>query len=152
MALVVRLSDADDLTDLVALMDEALDSMREQRGGRPLSLAIEDDGPSGERAQRAIDEDHSMMWTATWESLIVGYAVAHFDDRLRVVTVSEIYTTPDARDIGVGESLLETALEWAIAQGAASIEAHALPGARETKNLFERFGLTARLITVRRDL
>jgi len=69
-----------------------------------------------------------------------------------VVTLTDIYTEPDVRDVGVGEALLETAIAWAIERHAVAIDAQTLPGARESKNLFERFGLTARLITVRREL
>ena len=67
-----------------------------------------------------------------------------------VAEIDCIYVTPGARELGVGEALLRELLDAAVANAATEIEANALPGDRETKNLFERAGLVARLITVSR--
>lgn len=65
--------------------------------------------------------------------------------------LSHIYVDPEARRVGVGDSLMREALARA-ASLSDSIEALALPGDRETKNLFERHGLTAQTIVVGRVL
>ena len=44
------------------------------------------------------------------------------------------------------------AIAWATERGCFGIESMALPGNRETKNFFERFGLVARAIVVHRAL
>ena len=59
---------------------------------------------------------------------------------------------PEARELGVGELLLEAAIGWAEAHGCRGIDAMALPGIRASKNLFERFGLKARRLVVHRPL
>jgi GNAT superfamily N-acetyltransferase len=69
-----------------------------------------------------------------------------------VAVVDQVYVTPEARELGFGDTLLEAAVEAATAAAAHVIEGHALPGDRETKNLYERAGITARLITVSRRL
>ena len=57
-----------------------------------------------------------------------------------------MYVTPEARELGFGDALLELATGRPL--GAAVLEGEALPGDRHTKNLYERAGITARLITV----
>ena len=65
---------------------------------------------------------------------------------------SFVFVDPRARDVGVGEALIGAATTWALASGCVGLDGLALPGDRHTKNLYERSGLTARLITVHRDL
>ena len=123
------------------------------RGGQALLRSRRGTSTSAEIVSAAFLDSATMVWCALWEHVIVGYAIAMLDvSDETVASLSDIYTTPDARDIGVGEILLESALAWAIAHEATAIDAQTLPGARESKNLFERFGLTARLLTVRREL
>jgi GNAT superfamily N-acetyltransferase len=84
------------------------------------------------------------------QALVVGYLVLALE--LPIARVDQVYVTPDARELGFGDALLEAATEAAKAAGAAVLEGTALPGDRETKNLYERAGVTARLITVSRSL
>ena len=66
--------------------------------------------------------------------------------------MTHLYVHPEARDVGIGEAMIEELLTWAPTTGAKALEATALPGDRQTKNLFERFGMKARAITVSRRL
>lgn len=66
--------------------------------------------------------------------------------------VDQVFVADGAREIGLGDGLVAAALDAARSAGATAVEALALPGDRETKNLFERAGLVARLIVVRREL
>jgi GNAT superfamily N-acetyltransferase len=54
--------------------------------------------------------------------------------------------------VGIGELVMDALVAWAQDHGCEAIDAVALPGDRETKNFFERFGLTARAIVVHRRL
>ena len=54
--------------------------------------------------------------------------------------------------MGVGEAMMELVLAWCDERGCRGVDSLALPGDRETKNFFERFGLTARAIVVHRAL
>ena len=70
----------------------------------------------------------------------------------RVATVVRVYVTAKARRIGVGDALINGARTTAKSRGCSRIDALALPGDRDTKNLFERNGLTARMIVASRPL
>jgi GNAT superfamily N-acetyltransferase len=83
-------------------------------------------------------------------ALVVGYLV--LDLALPIARVDQVYVTPDARELGFGDALLEAATAAATDAGAHVLEGDALPGDRDTKNLYERAGITARLITVSRRL
>ena len=78
--------------------------------------------------------------------VVVGYLVLDIDGA--IARVDQVYVTPGARDLGFGDALLELATEVARSAQVAVLEGQALPGDRNTKNLYERAGITARLITV----
>ena len=66
-------------------------------------------------------------------------------------TVLCVVVHRDARGLGIGAALVDEIRRSARAGGHDRIDALALPGDRETKNLFERAGLTARLIVASGD-
>ena len=154
MSTTVRPAEQSDLNELSALMDTAVLELRNQRGGEALSWALDRNVPSIHSLTLALEAPDTMLWCGLWENVLAGYAIASVitEGGEQVVLITDIYTTPEVRDVGVGELLLESAIAWATVLDAVAIDAYALPGARESKNLFERFGLTARLITVRRHL
>jgi len=135
-------------------MDTALLELRNQRGGEALAWALDRNVSSLHTLTSALNSPDTMLWCGLWENVLAGYAIASIvtEGDEKVVVITDVYTTPEVRDVGVGELLLESAIAWATVLDAVAIDAYALPGARESKNLFERFGLTARLITVRHQL
>ncbi|MDH3754909.1 MAG: GNAT family N-acetyltransferase, partial [Acidimicrobiia bacterium] len=70
----------------------------------------------------------------------------------RLAVLEQIYVLPEARGVGVGESIMGEVEAFAQSQGCIGIDSLALPGDRATKNFFETFGLVARAITVHRKL
>jgi GNAT superfamily N-acetyltransferase len=92
-------------------------------------------------------------FVGTLDEVVVGYAIVGeqpLRDGSRLAVLTDVYVEPEARGLGLGEMLLEDAIAWAEARGCRGIDAMALPGMRESKNLFERFGLKARRIVVHR--
>ena len=89
------------------------------------------------------------------DGAVVGYARARLD-RLSTgdlhADLTDLYVEPDAREVGVGEALLDAVIGWATAQGCTGIDSVALPGMRDTKNFFESAGMVARAIVVHRKL
>ena len=131
----VRSASQGDVDQLTLLASEARDRLLEQRGGR--RWLDTHPVPSWDRSQ---------VFVACIDDVVVGYIVLHLDDGLAVI--DEVYVTPPARELGFGDALLEAALEHARSEGATTLEGESLPGDRDTKNLYERAGIKARLITV----
>ena len=86
---------------------------------------------------------------ADFDGICVGFIVVIPGD---VWTIESVFVASWARELGFGDALLEWAIAAARAAGARRIEGTALPGDRETKNLYERAGVTAKAITVALDL
>ena len=94
------------------------------------------------------DERTGFTLVATLDDLVVGFATLRETEvaGTRVANVVRVYVTARARRIGVGDALIKASRDTARARGCSRIDALALPGDHDTKNLFERNGLTARLI------
>jgi GNAT superfamily N-acetyltransferase len=90
------------------------------------------------------------LWAGTIDGVPVGYALVSADGDVAVI--EELHVDPEARAVGVGEALLDAVIIWAKEQACSGVDSFALPGARETKNFFETFGMTARLLVLHRDL
>lgn len=85
------------------------------------------------------------------DEVLVGYLVAELGDD-HIVRVDQVWVTPEARELGFGDEMLATAIARAADRGAIAVEGESLPGDRHTKNLYERAGIVARLITTFRWL
>ena len=84
---------------------------------------------------------------------VVGFLVADLvHDPMPVARIDQVYVDADARELGFGDALVAAAMDWGRDVGAELVEAETLPGDRNLKNLYERAGVTARLITVSKPL
>ena len=91
----------------------------------------------------------------TFDDSIVGYLIARahtLADGSRLAAVTELYVEPGAREVAVGEALVNAALVWATGHGCVGVDATALPGDRAAKNFFETNGFVARSLTMHRPL
>ena len=85
------------------------------------------------------------------DDVLVAYMVAQLGSDL-IIRVDQVWVTPAARELGFGDALLAAAIAGARECGAVAVEGQALPGDRHTKNLYERAGIVARLITTYKPL
>ena len=95
------------------------------------------------------------VWIGTIDETAVGYAAAHVEhlrDGTVLGVVDHLFVEEGARDVGVGEALMNELLAWFSAQGCDAADAAALPGNRQTKNFFESSGFSARLIVMHHRL
>ena len=143
---LVRSIDVDDAVDLAQLRlleIEARAALDGQRGGERWLVEHPEVGDDwGERCARpGVD-----VVVAHIDDIVVGYLVAVLGDD-HIVRVDQVWVTPEARECGFGDGMLEFAIERAVARGAIAVEGESLPGDRHTKNLYERAGIVARLIT-----
>lgn len=102
-----------------------------------------------------IEEILNRTLVAEYSGAIVGFLVFQIVDqpgRGLICTIDRVYVEEQAREMGCGDGLLALATEIAVQGRCASIEGNALPGDRETKNLYERASMKARKIITSRDL
>jgi GNAT superfamily N-acetyltransferase len=146
---VVRPARRTDVDALRLLEAEARSALVDARGG---ARWLDEHADVGERWPDALERYQVFVAVLDVEQteVVVGYLV--LDVAGTVARIDQVFVTPEAREIGFGDALIEKAEAAARAVSATLLEGQALPGDRETKNLFERAGITARLITVSRRL
>jgi GNAT superfamily N-acetyltransferase len=150
---VVRPAHGADVDDLQMLEDEARAGLDGARGG---GRWLDEHPPIGSRwAEVVAARSVFVAEIGDVEGLdqppaVVGYLLLDFDGA--IARIEQVFVTPSARELGFGDALVEAATDEARSAGATHLEGEALPGDRETKNLFERAHITARLITVSRRL
>jgi GNAT superfamily N-acetyltransferase len=142
---LVRAAVQADAGELAALEAEARAALVDRRGG---ARWLDTHAARGTDWEATIATGGALV--AHIDDVVVGYLVATVSDA--IVGIDEVYVTPPARELGFGDALLAGAVEIGRAAGCELIEGEALPGDRDTKNLYERAGITARLITVSRRL
>lgn len=142
----IRPADRSVIEECSALDALLRSAMVDRRGGEAWLAEHEPLGDLGE------------WWTDSFvacvDDVVVGFLVGRVavDARGRLFVVDRVFVHEQARGLGCGDDLLDAAIAHGIAQGCDHLEGSALPGDRETKNLYERAGVTARSITVSRRL
>ena len=144
-----------DLDTIVDLAVAARASLEHVRGG-PVLLAT-DRGAGDERGylQAAMADDDAQVLVGTLDDIVVGYLLAVLiptPGGPLLAEIVELYVQPEARQVGVGATLLAPTISWAASRGCDGIDAVARPGDRATKNFFESHGLVARAIIAHRSL
>ncbi|MBA3288327.1 MAG: GNAT family N-acetyltransferase [Acidimicrobiia bacterium] len=142
---VVRRAGIDDVSELIVIEAQARAALVDARGGARWLEEHRSIGAGWAEAVETRTVFAAVLVDAELD-VVCGYLVLDVDGGIAVV--DQVYVVPGARELGLGDGLLEAAVGEARACGVAVLEGQALPGDRETKNLYERAGITARLITV----
>ncbi|MDG1198190.1 MAG: GNAT family N-acetyltransferase [Actinomycetota bacterium] len=150
-----KVATPEELLIIAELADEAVREQIDGRGGYIWSRRETSTVPyvlSLEASMASPDEE---IWVGTLDGAVLSYARAKVEvlrtgEYLGLVT--DIYVTPEARSVGLGEALINVIIAWCSERKCVGIDSMALPGNRETKNFFETFGFKARLLTVHRSL
>lgn len=151
-----RPATAGDVQAILGLHREGVAELRPNRGGgiwfrrearpEPIEADIE--------AHLGADPDR-LAFVGLIDDTVVGYSLACFErlhDGELLLVVSDLYVQDGAREVGVGEALMDCLLTEARNRGAVGIDSFVLPGDRAAKNFFESHGLKARAILVHRSL
>jgi GNAT superfamily N-acetyltransferase len=150
-----RVAEPADLDRLGELLSAAIAATPQVRGGH-LYGRPQRNRPVNIRLSEALEAPNDqLLLCGTIDNYVVGLALVSLDSINNIETVGvveELYVEPDARNVGVGEALVDTAVEWCKTQGCQGIDMPALPGDRATKNLCERSGFTARAIWMHRRI
>ena len=140
-----------DLSELADLVRSCVTDLREQRGGHLWSITDARVEPVESSLLDDIADPSVLVLCGTYDGVTVGIAVARMQpttDGRSLARVSDLFTDPQARHVGVGEAMMNECVAWARERDAIAIDAAVLPGTRDAKNFFEGFGLTARALTV----
>jgi ribosomal protein S18 acetylase RimI-like enzyme len=155
MTEAARRATAEDVDRIAELAREAIVELRSQRGGELWAHREARAEPLEEALRAALADDRHLVLVGTVDDAVVGYAVVRLEvlrnDRPLAV-IDDLYVERDARDVGIGEALMDAIVAFAREKSCQGIDAFTLPGNRATKNFFESHGLTARAILVHRDL
>ena len=145
----VRGALSSDVEELQRFETEARLQLEKFRGGLRLADEVPEVGPLW--ADRA-DSPRWAIFVAGLDGVVMGYLCVDFEAQRDAPLIEAVYVTADARELGLGDALVSAAIAECQRRGATAIDAYALPGDRETKNLFERSGLTARLLIVTKKI
>jgi GNAT superfamily N-acetyltransferase len=139
--------DGGDVVQLEALEVEARAALVGQRGGDRWLIEHPEVGAGWAARCRADGVD---VLVAHIGDVVVGYIVGVLGDD-RIIRVDQVWVTPMARENGFGDALLDALISRAKRSDATAVQGESLPGDRHTKNLYERAGIVARLITTYRE-
>ncbi len=144
---------AEDLPRLAELTGQAREELGPTRGGGV--FLVREARPDRPDLSAGIEDPDRAVWSGTIDGFVVGYAAAHAEelhDGSRLGVIDSLFVEPEARSVGVGEALINLALDWCRSRGCTGVDAVALPGNRATKNFFEESGFTARLLVMHHRL
>ena len=150
-----RLATDDDVPRLAELAGAAIAELRQGKGGEVWARHLARRTPYEAELRQQIADDRHQVLVGTVDDVVMGYAVATIEelaDGGRLGVVTDLYTDAGAREVGIGEAMMESLVDWCREQGCFGVDSLALPGDRHTKNFFESIGLVARAIIVHRSL
>lgn len=150
-----RVAVPEDLAVLAELAREARTELAPTRGGGVWAVREARPEPVEEWLGAALHDPEQLLVVGTLEGVPVGYGCVHLEtlrDGSLLAVIDDLFVTPEARAVGVGEVMMDQIVAWARERGCRGIDAFALPGNRPAKNFFETFGLVARGIVVHRAL
>ncbi len=144
-----------DLPRLIELADLALAELSPQRGGGIWSRREARPQPFDDTLQASLSDPDQHVVVGLVHGYVAGYGVVRIEE-LRggdpIGVVSDLYTEPSFRAVGVGQAVMEALVEFSTSRRCVGVDSLALPGDRETKNFFESFGLKARALLVHAPL
>lgn len=142
-----------DLDTIVALARRQRAEAEDARGG-PLWIARHARAEPLDGAYRGLlTRDGATLVAGCLDDVVVGFGAVEIDappggPKLGVVT--DLYVEPEAREVGVGEAILDRLVAFSARQGCEGVDSLALPGERATKNFFETSGFVARALVMHR--
>lgn len=136
---------------MAELAREARREAGSYRGGERWMATEAAPEPLEGHLEELLSDPSTVVMAGVWEDAVVGYGWARRivrQDGSAIARIEELFVTPEARSVGVGESLFNALAQWAREQGLSAIDAFVLPGHREAKNFFETFKMTAHALVV----
>jgi ribosomal protein S18 acetylase RimI-like enzyme len=150
-----RPASAEDIPRVVELAELMRAELGAMRGG---SLWLARDAwpePLEDAYDALLARDDALVLLGTLDDVVIGFAavvVEQLRSGARLGVITDLYVEPEAREVGVGEVLVDALVAHCETAGCVGIDATALPGHRAAKNFFEGHGFTARALAMHRRL
>jgi GNAT superfamily N-acetyltransferase len=143
-----------DIPALKTLWEMAVEEMQTHRGGALLLRSIGWPAPIEVTIEATLDDPDRLVVLGTTDGVEVGFASARCDrtGRPPIGIIDAIYVEPSARQVGVGEAIVDVVVSWCQERGCDGVDAPALPGSRPAKAFFEDHGFIARLLVMHHPL
>ena len=144
----------DDINVLVRLYRALEDEMTPLSHLWPLADGLAE--PIDEAFRLLVDDPAVVAAIGEIDDVALGFCVARVEpmhpqaDGREIGSIRLIFVDQPAREVGVGEAMLEYVLAELRARGIGTFDAHVLPGHRLVKNFFEAGGFKARSIVMSR--
>jgi GNAT superfamily N-acetyltransferase len=151
----VRPATEDDLARLAELARAAIAELTPMKGGGVWAAREARPEPVEESLKASLTDDDTRVVVGTIDDVPIGYAAVHVEvlnDGSRLGVIDDIFVEEGAREVGVGEAMMDDLVTWCTAQGCSGMDALALPGHRSAKNFFEESGFTARKLVMHHRL
>ena len=142
---------AADVPRLAELNRAVIAELVPMRGGAIWKAREARPEPIEAELRRLLDEPGVRMLVATIDGTVVGYAVARLEslgDGSVLGVIDDIFVEEGARQVGLGELMIDDLMTWCEERKCVGMDAMALPGHRATKNFFEESGFTARQLVM----
>ncbi len=142
-----RPAQAADIPRVAELTRSAIAELTPMRGGDIWKARESRTEPVEQGLEALLEDSDARMVVATIDGVVVGYAIVrleHLGDGSVLGVIDDIYVEEAAREVGLGEAMINDLMAWCEAHKCIGMDAMALPGHRATKNFFEESGFTAR--------
>ena len=140
------------VVELAGLMRAELGAMR---GG---ALWVEREAwpePLEDAYDALLARDDALLLVGSIDDAVLAFAavvVEQLRSGARLGVITDLFVESEAREVGVGEVLVDALVEHCRAAGCIGVDATALPGHRAAKNFFETHGFTARALAMHKRL
>jgi ribosomal protein S18 acetylase RimI-like enzyme len=154
LELNARVATTGDLASLAVLYRSLEEEMTPLSHLWPLADGLSE--PVEHSLSEWITDPDTIVLLGEVDGVPVGFLAARLEDMLpqaagrRIGSIRLVFVDQPAREVGVGEAMLDAALTEMRAQGVRTFDAHVLPGHRLVKNFFEAGGFKARSIVMSR--
>jgi len=111
--------------------------------------------PLADTYDSLLTRDDALLLVGSIDDAAIAFAaivVEQLRSGARLGVITDLFVEPGAREVGVGEVLVDALVEHCRAAGCIGVDATALPGHRAAKNFFETHGFTARSLAMHKHL
>jgi ribosomal protein S18 acetylase RimI-like enzyme len=145
------LDDLDEIERLYRLLAEEMTPLSHMW---PLADGLAE--PLRDSLATVVEDAETVAVVGELDDVAFGFLVAHIEGMLpqagdrKIGAIRLVFVQQPAREVGVGEAMLDLALTEMRSLGVSTFDAHVLPGHRLVKNFFEAGGFKARSIVMSR--